>query len=224
MKPFERLAVTQTPDGSWLELCRHDGDFVIRADGYDLMTSRIHGSEAAMMSLACPRPRARACVLIGGLGMGYTLRATLDLLPGDASVVVAELVPEVVEWNRGPLGPLANHPLNDPRITVALGDVANIIRDSEGRFDAILLDVDNGPSAFTQRGNSRLYSRAGLAAAHRALRHDGALAVWSVEEDAQFERNLRAAGFTPATHRMTVHGKRHVVFVGNRRPKAATAR
>lgn len=217
MKPSERLAVATTPDGSWLELRHHDGDYVIRADGYDLMTSRMHGSEDAMMALACPNPGAGACVLIGGLGMGYTLRATLDLLPEQASVVVAELVPEVVEWNRGPLGPLADHPLDDPRTEVAQGDVAAVIRQSEGRFDAILLDVDNGPTAFTQRGNFWLYTRAGLAAIHRALRSKGALAVWSVGDEPGFERTLRGVGFSPSTHKIAGHGKHHAVFVGRKR-------
>jgi spermidine synthase len=150
MKPWESLGTTQTPDGSWLELRRHDGEYVIRADGYDLMTSRMHGSEDAMMQLALPNPRGNACVLIGGLGMGFTLRATLDRLSPEASVVVGELVPQVVEWNRGPMGDLAGNPLDDPRTTLIVGDICDIIRNNEDRFDAILLDVDNGPDAFTQ--------------------------------------------------------------------------
>ena len=220
MKPWETLARAETPDGSSLELRRHDRDYVIRAEGYDLMTSRMHGSEDAMMSLACPHPRGGACVLVGGLGMGYTLRAVLDLLPEDGRAVVGELIPEVVEWNRGPLGPLAGQPLDDPRVEVVLGDVARVIREHEGRFDAILLDVDNGPGAPTQRGNTRLYTRAGLGAAHRALRAGGALAVWAVDQERGFERDLRAAGFDPSTHQVTAHGtkgKRHVVFVGRKR-------
>jgi spermidine synthase len=220
VKPWERIAVAATPDGGRLELHRHDSDYVIRADGYELMTSRAHGSEDAMMSLACPRPPADASVLIGGLGMGYTLGAALVLLPEQASVVVAELVPEVVEWNRGPLGPLAHHPLDDPRTQVVLGDVMAVIGASSARFDAILLDVDNGPTAFTRRGNYRLYTAAGLAAAHRALRPHGAIAIWSLDADAAFERRLRQAGFTPSTHRVTAHGTRgprHVVYVGRKR-------
>ncbi|MEO9254229.1 MAG: hypothetical protein ABI305_01715 [Tepidiformaceae bacterium] len=219
MKPWEKLATTTTPDGSWLELRHHDGEYVIAADGYDLMTSRMHGSEDAMMSLACPEPSPEACVLIGGLGMGYTLRATLDLLPPTGSVVVSELVPDVIEWNRGPLGPLAGSPLDDPRTTIALGDVGKAIRDSAYRFDAILLDVDNGPDALTQRTNGWLYSPAGLEAARHALKPKGALAVWSVGNDAGFERRLTAAGFEPSTHRVSTHGtsrKRQFVFVGRR--------
>ena len=220
MKPWETLATARTPDGSSLELRRHDGDYVIRAEGYDLMTSRMHDSEEAMMSLACPHPRPGARVLVGGLGMGYTLRAALALLPEDGEAVVGELVPEVVEWNRGLLGPLADHPLDDSRVEVVLGDVSRIISQSEGQFDAILLDVDNGPSAPTQRGNSKLYTPSGLAAAHRALRPGGGLAVWAIDNERGFERQLRAAGFVPSTHLVTAHGrrgKRHVVFLGRRR-------
>ncbi len=220
MKPWEILASARTPDGSSLELRRHDRDYVIHAEGYDLMTSRRHASEDAMMALACPHPKAGARVLVGGLGMGYTLRAVLDLLPEDGAAVVGELIPEVVEWNRGLLGPLAGNPLDDPRVEVVMGDVARIINKSERQFDAILLDVDNGPGAPTQRGNSRLYTQSGLGSAHRALRPGGGLAVWAVDEERGFERDLRAAGFQPSTHQVAAHGTRgarHVVFVGKKR-------
>ena len=135
MKPWEHLDSAATPDGQSLELWRHDADYAIRADGYDLMVSRAHQSEDVMMSLACPQPPAQACVLVGGLGMGYTLRATLDLLRADGAVVVSELIPEVVEWNRGPLGPLADHPLDDPRTRVDGRDVEEVIRESTNRFE-----------------------------------------------------------------------------------------
>lgn len=219
MKPWEHLDTAATPDEHSLELWRHDRDYVIRADGYELMVSRRHQSEEAMMSLACPQPSAGACVLIGGLGMGYTLRATLDLMPVDGMVVVSELIPEVVEWNRGPLGPLADHPLDDPRAQVDVRDVVEVIRESTSRFDAILLDVDNGPDAPTQRANARLYTDEGLASLRRALRPRGVVAVWSVGADPRFERQLRRAGFTPGTHRVKAHGKRggsHVVFLGHK--------
>ncbi len=208
MKLWETLAAATTPDGGRFELCRRDGNYVIQADGYDLMTSYSHGSEDAMMSLACPRPRADACIMIGGLGMGYTLAATLDLLPHGGSVVVSELVPEVVEWNRGPLGPLAGHPLDDPRTDLVVGDVADVIRCSKSRFDAILLDVDNSFDSFTLARNSWLYTPGGLATAHRSLRPGGALAVWSVGTDRTFERRLRVAGFTASTHPVRGHDKR----------------
>ena len=221
MKPWETLATARTPDGSELILRRHDGEYVIRADGYDLMTSRMHDSEEGMMALACPHPRPGARVLIGGLGMGYTLRSALELLPPDGEAVVGELIPEVVEWNHGPLGPLAGNPLDDPRASVVMGDVGRTIRRSDaGSYDAILLDVDNGPSAPTQRGNSWLYTQGGLTASHRALRPGGGLAIWALDNERNFERQLRAAGFTPSTHLVTAHGtrgKRHVVFLGKRR-------
>ncbi len=220
MKPWETLATAITTDGSRFELQRHDRSYVIRADGYDLMTSYSHGSEDAMMSLACPRPPADACILVGGLGMGYTLAATLDLMPPGGTVVVSELVAEVVEWNRGPLGPLAGHPLDDPRTDLVVGDVADVIRDSESRFDAVLLDVDNSVDSFTLPRNSWLYTPEGLAAAHRALRPRGALAIWSVGTERTFERRLRRAGFTASTHPVRGRDKRgghYSVLLGRRR-------
>ena len=158
-------------------------------------------------------------MLIGGLGMGYTLGAALELLPETAQVVVSELLPEVIEWNRGPLAELAGRPLDDPRTEVVGGDVVELIAASEARFDAILLDVDNGPKDFTQRGNSRLYTPAGLRAVQRALRPGGALAVWSVGGERSFERSLRAAGFEASTHQVAAHrgrGTRYLIFVGRR--------
>ncbi len=216
MKPWETLATATMPDGGRLELVRHDGDYVIRIDGVELMTSRMHGSEDAMLSLACPKPPEDARVLVGGLGMGYTLAAALAMLPAKAAVTVAELIPEVVEWNRGLLGPLANHPLDDPRTETVVGDVVDVIRKASSRFDAILLDVDNGPDALVEQGNSRLYSRAGLEALHRALRPRGAVAVWSVSDEASFERRLRSVGLAPSKHRVAAFGRRgsmHTVFV-----------
>ena len=214
MKPWELLGRATTPDGSWLELRHHDGEYVIRADTYDLMTSRNHGSEVAMASLACAKPRPDMRVLVGGLGMGYTLRAVLDLLPSGGSVVVSELVPEVIEWNRGPLGPLAGNPLDDDRVTLVAGDVADTIRSADRVYDAILLDVDNGPSALTQRGNGRLYGPQGLAAGHRALRPGGTLAVWSVELDPVFEARLVGAAFKASSHRVKSFSARHVIILG----------
>jgi spermidine synthase len=220
MKPWEKLATTTTPDGTWLELRRHDGEFVFRADGYDLMTSRQHGSEDAMMALACPKPGPGATVLIGGLGMGYTLRSTLDLLPPDGKAVVAELVPDVVAWNREYMGGLNGNPLDDPRTELFEGDVAIAIRKGVGRFDAILLDVDNGPDALTQRYNGWLYSHSGLVGSYDALRPKGALAVWSVADEPSFEHRLSSVGFRPSTHKVNAHGNRgtrQIVFIGRKR-------
>lgn len=220
MKPWELLGETRTPDGRLMALTRRGGEWVIHADGKSLMSSRMHGSEEALASLGCRRLSGveAPCVLVGGLGMGFTLRATLDVLPADAKVVVAELVPAVAEWNRGALGELAGRPLADPRVKLELGDVAAVLRANEAAFDAVLLDVDNGPSAFTSEGNAGLYDDRGLAAARAALRPEGCLAVWSAREDRKFEQRLRYAGFRAEAQRVRARGKRggprHVIFLG----------
>lgn len=222
MKPWELLGETRAPDGTTLTLTRHGQELVILADGKPLMSSRMHGSEEALATFGCrtARNRERPAVLIGGLGMGFTLRATLDVLPQDASVVVAELVPAVVEWNAGPLGRLADRPLADRRVRIDVRDVADVLRASAGRFDAILLDVDNGPAAFTATANSRLYDNAGVAAARAALTEDGVLAVWSAWDDRKFEQRLRHAGFRVEVERVRARlakgGPRHTIFLGYR--------
>jgi spermidine synthase len=204
-----------------MSLTRQGAEYVILAAGKPLMSSRMHGSEEALASLGCARARGRdqPCVLVGGLGMGFTLRATLDVLPPDATVVVAELVPAVVEWNRGPLGPLAGHPLKDRRVQVEIGDVAATLGASARRFDAVLLDVDNGPAAFTATLNTRLYDDRGLAAARMALKDGGVLAVWSAWEDRRFEQRLRYGGFTVQVERVRGRlkkgGPRHTIFIGH---------
>ena len=220
MKATELLGQTSTPDGEEMALMRRDSEYVILASGKSLMSSRMHGSEEALATLACGRMRTTAepCVLVGGLGMGFTLRATLDLLPRDATVVVSELVPGVVEWNRGPLGPLAGHPLQDERVVVDINDVAATLRANPGRFDAVLLDVDNGPAAFTATHNAELYSDRGLMAARVALKVGGVLAVWSAWEDRRFEQRLRHCGFIVqverARARLKKGGPRHTIFLG----------
>ena len=200
MKPWETLAVVTTPDGTCFELQCHDGDYLIHANGYELMTSGAHSSEDAMMSIACPSPSPNACVLVGGLGMGYTLAATLALMPLTGTVIVSELIPEIVDWNRGPLGPLAGNPLKDLRTKLIVGDVADVIRRSTSQFDAILLDIDNSYNSFSQAPNFWLYTPEGRAAIRSALRPGGGLAIWSVGTDRTFERNLRKAGFAASTH------------------------
>ncbi len=223
MKPWELLGEARTPDGNLLALTRRGNEYVIHADGKSLMSSRMHGSEEALASFGCRRLAARdePRVLIGGLGMGFTLRATLELLPPGASVVVAELMPAVVEWNRGPLGPLSGHPLRDARVRVEVCDVADTLRSSPGAFDAVLLDVDNGPKAFTSRDNASLYDDRGLASAHAALGPDGTLAVWSARDDRKFEQRLRYAGFDVAVERVRARlakgGPHHTIFLGQRR-------
>jgi len=222
VKPWELLGRTTTPEGVEMALTRRDREYVILAAGKSLMSSRMHGSEEALATLACRQARTleQPCVLIGGLGMGFTLRATLDLLPPDATVVVAELVPAVVEWNRGPLGPLAGHPLNDTRVAVDVADVGATLRASRNRFDAVLLDVDNGPAAFTASDNAGLYDDRGLAAARAALKIGGVLAVWSASENRKFEQRLRYGRFAVEVERVRGRlkkgGPRHPIFLGHK--------
>jgi len=222
VKPLELIGQTLTPNGIDMKLTRRANEYIILANGKSLMSSRMHGSEEALATLACRRLRTmeQPCVLVGGLGMGFTLRATLDFLPPDAMVIVAELVPAVVEWNRGPLGPLAGQPLKDRRVRVDVGDVAATLRSGPGRFDAVLLDVDNSPAAFTSSDNARLYDDRGLAAARAALKIGGVLAVWSARDDRKFEQRLRYGGFTVEVERVRARlkkgGPRHTIFLGQK--------
>ena len=220
MKPWELLGEARMNDDTLLVLQKRDTEFALFAGGKLLMSSRMHGSEEALAALACEAARkvASPCVLVGGLGMGFTLRAALDLLPADARVVLAELQPAVIAWNRGVLGPLAGHPLLDKRVSVETADVGEILRHAKRRFDAVMLDVDNGPDAFTTGSNAALYGDAGLAAIHRALKPGGTLAVWSAWEDRRFEQRLRYAGFQTMTKRVRARlkkgGARHTLFIG----------
>jgi spermidine synthase len=222
VRPFELLGQTLAPDGTVMKLVRRGDEFLILADGAVLMTSRAHGSEEELATLACHRAgtRERPCVLIGGLGMGFTLRATLDLLSPEATVVVAEWVPAVVEWNQEALGPLAGNPLQDRRVRIEIADVGDVLRSSADRFDAVLLDVDNGPAAFTAPSNATLYNERGIAAVRTALRRDGMLAVWATHEDRKFEQRLRDGGFAAQARRVRGRlkkgGARHIVFVGRK--------
>jgi spermidine synthase len=218
VQALELLSQSTTLDGSDLKLVRRNTEYIILANGKSLMSSRMHGSEEALATFACHglRTAKHPCVLIGGLGMGFTLRATLDLLPRDAKIVVAELVPAVVEWNRGPLGPLAGHPLKDKRVRIEVSDVAIAIKSRKHELDAVLLDVDNGPSAFTTPENSRLYDDRGLSAIHAALKPSGVLAVWSARDDRKFEQRLRYGGFTVEVEhvrgRLKKGGPFHTIF------------
>jgi len=220
MIPWERLDAADVPGESQpLVLWRRGGEYVIRVGAVALMSSTAHGSEEALAERACAHVAARtgARVLVGGLGMGFTLAAALRVLRADAVVHVAELVPAVVAWNRGALAHLAGRPLEDPRVTAIEGDVGACITGARGTYDAILLDVDNGPGGFTRAGNDALYGAAGLAACRRALTPGGALGVWSVAADAAFERRMAAAGFdveTLAPRSRGGRGGRHTLWIG----------
>jgi spermidine synthase len=204
--------VAAVPDSEHaLRLYRYpDRDVITVLGRGELMSSRRHGSEAALAELACTGlgHAAPARVLVGGLGLGYTLAAALAVTGERTEVLVSELVPEVVEWNRTLLGHHAGHPLDDPRTTVALGDIAGLLRAPGDGFDAILLDVDNGPEGLIRRDNDWLYGAEGLAAARRALRPGGVLAVWSATPDPVFSRRLHAAGFRVEDQRPRAHGRR----------------
>jgi spermidine synthase len=225
VKPLELLGQALSRDGTVLKLIRRSDEYIILANGKSLMSSLMHGSEEALATFACRRARTleQPSVLIGGLGMGFTLRATLDILPPDAMVVVAELVPAVVEWNRGLLGPLAGQPLKDARVRVELDDVAVTLSSHRGQFDAVLLDVDNGPTAFTASNNAGLYDDRGIAAAFAALKMDGVLAVWSAREDRKFEQRLRHGRFAVEVERVRGRlkkgGPRHTIFLGHKSPR-----
>jgi len=226
VKRAQVIDETTTPDGRPMRLVRQAGQLMVIVDGVALMGSRLHGSEQALGALAGERlgSRPRPRVLVGGLGMGFTLRAALDALPRGAEVVVSELIPAMVRWSRGadsPLGPLAHHPLDDPRVRLEMGDVGALLKASSGGFDAILLDVDNGPDDLTAASNAWLYQPAGLAAIRAALRPGGFVAVWSAFREGGFERRLSAAGLSAEVIAVRARGAarkgaRHVIFVGAR--------
>lgn len=227
MKKFVFLASTPIPnDRSALCLFEYGDDFVIKREdgkGGQLMNSRTHGSEDALGRLPCEAiaDRTQARVLIGGLGMGFTLAAALQPLSPQARVVVAELLEGVIDWNRGPLGAKAGYPLNDPRTEVLHADVAVILKTDTDGFDAIMLDVDNGPEGLTQAANSWLYSLAGLHACQRALRPGGVLAVWSASPDQRFAGMLRKAGFKAREVQVFAHGNRgpqHTIWLAEKTP------
>ena len=209
--------------GKELRLYQHDADFSIKLGNVELMNSRMHGSEEALAQLSCQeilnQPAAR--VLIGGLGMGFTLRAALDMLPADAKVIVAELIPAVVKWNHGVLSALAGHPLRDERVMIHEGDVRQMMKLGKGEYSAILLDVDNGPKRLFQEDNKRLYSLNGLHAARAALRPRGILAIWSSGPDTNFTQRLYTAGFEVAEVRVNARsgrkaGGHHLIWLARR--------
>lgn len=196
MKPVECLGTAVAPDGTVLTLSRHDGAYSIRVGGVELMSTRRHQSEDRLAELACAplRQVVGARVLIGGLGLGFTLKAALGVLAADARVVVAELVAGVIAWNRTPEYGLAAEALDDPRVALRHADAADVLREGRAAFDAVVLDVDNGAEAFTTAGNAVLYGAAGIRLAVAALRPGGRLAYWSADADPAFEAALRRAG------------------------------
>jgi len=220
MIPWSEIDTTTMPDdGGELRLMRRGAEFSIMSGGIELMNSRLSGSEKALASLACARLRERAgpCVLIGGFGMGFTLRAALEALGPQAKVTVAELVPAVIAWARGPMAHMSGDCLKDPRVTIREGDVGELIGSARSDYDAILLDVDNGPEGLSRKANDRLYDHEGLAAARRALRPGGVLAVWSSAPNADFTRRLRGAGYAVEEARVRAtgggRGARHVIWL-----------
>ncbi|HEX8667595.1 MAG TPA: hypothetical protein VF727_04390 [Allosphingosinicella sp.] len=208
------------PGGGELRLVKRGEEYSIMLGANELMNSRLSGSEEALASLACDGAAPGAAVLVGGLGMGFTLRAALRVLGPEATVVVSELVPAIVTWARGPMAHLFGDSLEDPRVTVVEGDVAALIEGGRSAYDVILLDVDNGPDGLTRRENDRLYGESGLAAAGAALRPRGRLAIWSSAPDAGFTRRLSKAGFT--VEEVTVRarggrrGARHRIWLATR--------
>jgi len=224
MQPWHLIDTAPVPgEGGELRLYQRGEEFSIKLAGAgELMNSRVHGSEDALAEHTCARLQAGETprLLIGGLGMGFTLAAALRCLGERARVVVAELIPAVVAWNRGPLGPPAGHPLDDPRVDVREGDIADLLRSEPGGYDAIALDVDNGPEGLTRKDNDWLYAMAGLQAAQAALRPGGVLAVWSAGPAPAFTQRLRQAGFEVEQVRVRARGSkgaRYLLWFARRR-------
>ncbi len=224
MKPRVVIAEALLPDGGRLQLAEEGGGLVIRTKDGVLMSSRQHGSEEEMARIGCERLKdvKKPRVLVGGLGMGFTLRAALDILPASAEVVVSELLPIVVEWNQTHLAHLAKNPLADKRVKVEIGDVLTHVENAHGRYDAILLDVDNGPSAFTTGTNNKLYAQRGLRMFSQAVRNEGKFIVWSAEECEPFGSWLERAQFIASAERVRARGPgkgaRHTLYVGTKLP------
>jgi spermidine synthase len=235
MIPWALIDTAPVPGGGELRLMRRGGEFSIRLGHNELMNSRAGGSEAALATMACARIRSRTRprLLIGGLGMGFTLRAALAALRAQARVIVAELVPAVAAWARGPMADVFGDSLSDPRVRICEADVAELIRCEPSGFDAILLDVDNGPAGLSRAGNDGLYDATGLRVAHSALRPGGVLAVWSCGPDADFTRRLGRSGFKVEETAVRANGPRggarHLVWIATRvergrRPSGTRAR
>lgn len=223
MIPRELIGEAEVPGGPPLRLFRRGSDFMIVLDRNELMSTRQHGSEVALGTMACDRLAGHKAphLLIGGYGMGYTLRAVLGRLGPTARVTVVELVPGIIAWARGPMAAVADGCLDDPRVTVTMGDVAAAMAQAASLYDAILLDVDNGPDGLTRAANDGIYSPRGLADAMKALRPGGVLAVWSAAPDTAFCRQLERSGFTVETvkvrARETGKGATHIIWFATKR-------
>lgn len=215
-------ATTVPDDGGELRLMQRGTEFSIMSGAIELMNSRLSGSEKALATLAYERlkDRPKAHFLIGGFGMGFTLRAALESLGAEAKVTVGELVPAIIAWARGPMAHISGECLKDPRLTIREGDVSDLIRAGQGEYDAILLDVDNGPEGLSRKANNRLYDPVGLAAAKRALKPGGILAVWSSAPDAKFTQRLRKAGYEVDEVRVRAtggsRGARHIIWMATK--------
>jgi len=224
MRPWTLLGTATVPgEGAPLRLMQRGDEFVIMAGTNPLMNSRMSGSEQGLATLSWARiaGRPKPHVLIGGLGMGFTLRAALSAMPADVRITVAEIVPQIVDWARGPLAHIFAGCLDDPRVTIEVVDVGKLIAARKAAYDAILLDVDNGPEGLSRDGNDRLYSLAGLAKSHAALKPGGVLAVWSAHPDAKFTKRLGESSFRVeeigVRERHGGKGARHTIWMATRR-------
>jgi len=222
MKPHERLGDAQTPNGTVLTLYRHDGAYLIKADGIELMSTRRHLSEDRLAEVACEplRDVVDARVLVGGLGLGFTMRAALRALRDDAEVLVAELVAEVIAWNANPLFDLSADAMRDPRVRIMHDDVVNVLRANPAGFNAIMLDTDNGPDGMLMSENARLYATRGIALTMAALRPAGTIVYWSVGDDPHFAGALQHSGLRVQTLRVRAHdtaGPMHTLYVATPR-------
>ena len=222
MIPWVHIDTAQVPGGGEMRLMQRGAEFSIRLDGNELMSSRLSATEQALATIACDRIKTREAprILIGGLGMGFTLRAALIVLGARAEIVTAELVPAVVAWARGPMSEISGNNLTDRRVRIHEGDVGDLIRAGNGDYDAILLDVDNGPEGMTRKSNDRLYDVKGLRAAYAALRAGGVLGVWSSNPNPKFTERLRQSGFSadeiPLRAKGPRGGARHMLWMAMR--------
>ncbi len=223
------LGTAQIPNnGGELRLTQRNNEFSIHLKGIGgvLMTSRVHGSELALAELGCAHIQGveNTKVLVGGMGMGFTLAAALKATSSNSQVIVSELVPEIIEWNKGPLGECAGRPLDDKRVLVELGDVAELFKSKQATYDAILLDVDNGPESFTHADNNKLYSPESLQAIRQILRPGGMLAIWSCWHDPKFTLQLKKMGFKAEAKAVRSHkgkGSRHTIYLAKNKVKKA---